>query len=416
MPMADVGVQDLHSPRMRSAGRDPLSLALMDARNHSLRWIALFEAAVQEASPASQSPPSQPLSNPLRWHAGHLGWYAEHWIARNVQRQRGTHCDPGAIRMASIEPHADRWYEAVATGAQTAFAPDLPDLDATRQYLAATMEITLDLLDAAGDDDDALYFFRRVLFHEDAQAEAFAVMAQTLDVAVPQQLGLVKPLAALPQRGPLVFPATRATVGSPPGGFVFDNEKWAHEIDVPEFEIDAQAVNWAQYAEFVEDGGYDERRWWSDAGWDWLQMSGRRVPRHVEQLRHGVLQRRFGSAVRVPLTQAAVHVSGHEAEAWCRWAGRRLPSEVEWECAARQGVSRGFRWGDVREWTGTTFRPYPGFEPDPDAAFSQGRFGTQRVLRGASHATHGRLRHASHRHAEKPEADAGFHGFRSCTV
>jgi ergothioneine biosynthesis protein EgtB len=196
---------------------------------------------------------------------------------------------------------------------------------------------------------------------------------------------------------------------------VFDNEKWAHEVDVPEFDIDAQAVTWAQYGEFVEDGGYDDPKWWSATGREWLLREERRVPRYVDQMRQGVLQQRFGRLSRVPLAQPAMHLSWHEAEAWCRWAGRRLPTEVEWEAAA-QSYSRGFAWGAVWEWTGTTFRPYPGFRADPWAEYSQAGFGTHRVLRGASFATSPRMRDPKFRRFALPEHDGLFCGFRSCAV
>ena len=188
---------------------------------------------------------------------------------------------------------------------------------------------------------------------------------------------------------------------------MFDNEKWAHDLALREFEIDAQAVNWAQYGEFVEDGGYDDPRHWSEPGWAWVQTHGRRTPRHVEQMRQGVLLRRFGHAVRAPLAQAAVHVSWFEADAWCRWAGRRLPGEAEWEAAAVQGASRGWRWGDVWEWCANTLRAYPDGTLSPAPIDS-------RVQRGASFATNGRLRHPKARRGRAPQHDIGFCGFRSC--
>ena len=178
---------------------------------------------------------------------------------------------------------------------------------------------------------------------------------------------------------------------------MFDNEKWAHEVLLPEFEIDAQPVTWAQYLEFIDDHGYEDARWWSDSGWKWIQDTARTTPRHVEQVRHGVLLRRFGTLMQVALHAPVVHVCAHEAEAWCRWAGRRLPLEVEWEAAASLGRSRGFRWGEVWEWTASRFLPYPGFEVDPWREYSEAAFGNHRALRGASWATRGRLRHAKHR-------------------
>ena len=243
-------------------------------------------------------------------------------------------------------------------------------------------------------------------------AEAFAVLAQTL--GIDDKAGLVARITTRPPRPSLYLPATRWLLGSSGAGFRFDNEAEPHPVDVPEFEIDAQAVTWGQFGEFVEDGGYDERAHWSQDGWDWLQREGRRTPRHVDQMRHGVLQRRFGVLARAAAAHPAVHVSWHEAEAWCRWADRRLPSEVEWEAAAHQGATRGFRWGDVREWTATTFRPYPGFVAGPWRDHSLPAFGTHKVLRGASFATRPSLVSARFRGFARAERDHGFFGFRSC--
>jgi formylglycine-generating enzyme required for sulfatase activity len=131
-------------------------------------------------------------------------------------------------------------------------------------------------------------------------------------------------------------------------------------------------------------------------------------------MRHGVLQRRFGVLARVAAAQPAVHVSWYEADAWCRWAGRRLPGEAEWEAAAHQGASRGFRWGEVHEWTATTFRPYPGFAPGPWRDYSLPAFAGHKVLRGASFATRPALRSARLRGFAPTARDDGFFGFRSC--
>jgi ergothioneine biosynthesis protein EgtB len=401
---------DIHTPQMRRAGKELLSLALMDARNHSLRWIGVFEEAL-----ATQQfiVPVLPELNPPLWTLGHIGWFQEHWVARNVQRQRGVRCDPSMPRLASILPHADRWYDPRLAPHATRWHLDLPALQETKQYLADTMDITLELLETAEEHDDALYFFRLALFREDILGESFAEMAQTLEVGLGGAKGLLQDLGTTAPREPLLFPATRWPLGAEPGGFVFDNEKWAHDVAVPEFEIDAQPVTWAQYGEFVEDGGYDDPRWWSEAGLAWLARSERRVPRHVDQIRQGVLQRRFGRQTRVPMSQPVVHVSWHEADAWCRWAGRRLPAEVEWEAAA-QSYSRGFAWATVWEWTASSFRPYPGFTPDPWVDYSQPFFGSHKVLRGASTATRLRMRHTRFRRFETAERDDLFCGFRSC--
>jgi ergothioneine biosynthesis protein EgtB len=392
-----VEVANVDTAQMRHAGRELLSLALIDARNHSLRWAAAFESG----APGGAAP--------LLWELGRLGWFQEYWIARNVQRQRGERCDASRPKLASILPQADALFEAASP-------VPLPDLQTIRQYLVDTLETTLELLEGAAEDDDALYFYRLALLREDACVERFAQLSQVLGL----DTGLLVPLTTRPARPALLSPATRWQLGSPPGGFVPDREKWVHEVALPEFEIDAQPVSWAQYGEFVEDGGYDDRRHWSEAGWAWVQTQGRRTPRFVDQMRHGVLQQRFGKLVRVPLAQPVVHVSWFEADAWCRWAGRRLPGEAEWEAAALQGATRGLRWGDVREWTAGTLRPYPGFGAAApgqagDAAVP-GTADAPRVLRGASFATRGRLRSATARDAAAPGSDEGFFGFRSCAI
>jgi gamma-glutamyl hercynylcysteine S-oxide synthase len=411
----DIDASVTESPLLREAGRELLSLALIDARNHTLRLFAGLEAALAESGLAV---PLMNELNPPLWLLGHIGWYQEAWIARNMQRQRGERCDPTAPRLASIEPNADRWYDASYVAHDRRWQLDLPSLDATRLYLLETLNTTLELLETAPEEDDALYFYRLALFHEDMQGEALARMAQTLDIGAKPMSQLLPQPAPHAARGALFFPATQWSMGMPASqpGFVFDNERWAHDVPVPEFEIDAQPVSWAQYAEFVEDGGYDEARWWLPAGWEWLQRSGRRTPRHVEQLRHGVLARRFGQLMRVPMQLPAMHVNWYEADAWCRWAGRRLPAEVEWEAAACSGASRGFHWGEVWEWTASSFRPYPGFSAGPDRYYSAPWFGSHKALRGASFATRARMKHPKFRNFQLPERDDLFVGFRSCAA
>jgi formylglycine-generating enzyme required for sulfatase activity len=198
-------------------------------------------------------------------------------------------------------------------------------------------------------------------------------------------------------------------------------------VDVPEFEIDAQPVTWAQYVEFIDDGGYDRQELWHPQGWEWLQREaaadGRRGPRHVEQIgvaSGAVMQTLFGKPTRMGGTQVLMHASWWEANAYARWAGRRLPTEAEWEIAALQAGRRGFRWGEVREWTAGTLRPFAGYQPDawaPHAELDTQRlFGAARVLRGASFATRSRMRHPRARMWALPQRDEGFVGFRTCAV
>jgi formylglycine-generating enzyme required for sulfatase activity len=357
-----------------------LSLALIDARNHLLHLLARDESA------------------PALRLAAQAGWAQEFWIARHGQRDRGEACDPGAPHLAGIEPGIGAWLAGRA---------EVPAPDAVRAYLAETLEVTLDLLAATPEGDAPLHYFRLSLLHEDRLCETLAEQ---------QQAG-APPARA--DHDPIWWPAQRWQLGSPPGGLVPHNERWAHEVALPEFEIDAQPVNWARYQEFAIDGGYDRPELWSEPGWAWSQAGGRRAPRGVAQLQGAVLVQRgpagHGGLRRAPAAQPVMHLSRHEAEAWCRWAGRRLPTEPEWELAAATGASRGYAWGDVFEWVAGSARAWPGAGPaTPGTLDAIPAAGTQGVLRGASFATRLRWRHPKARRFAPPASDSAFCGFRSC--
>jgi gamma-glutamyl hercynylcysteine S-oxide synthase len=371
---------------LRTAGRELLSLALIDARNHLLARLALDETA-----------------GAARRAALHAAWFQEYWIARHVQRQRGEACDPAAPRLASIEPRLDGW---IAGDDGT-----LPDAATVRALLAETLETTLELLALCAEEDDALYVYRNALLHEDRLCERLAEHARA--AAPPARV----------EREPIWLPARRWRLGSEPGrGFVPHNERWAHEVPVPEFEIDAQPVSWARYVEFAADRGYDRHELWSEAGWAWVLAEERRAPRFVEQMQGAVLvQGRDPKAglKRAAAGQPAMHLSRHEAEAWCRWAGRRLPTEPEWEQATSTASSRGFVWGDVFEWVAGSARAWPGAPapaPPPGCLDRMPQPGTQGVLRGASFATLPRRRTPKARRFAVPAADTMFCGFRSCAL
>ena len=422
MPFSAPGVpHSIDSPDMGRAGRELLSLALIDARNHTLHLLSLYEQAL--GSPSLDVPRVEGIDPPV-WLAGHIGWFAEWWIARNTQRAFGADCPVRPTRLASIESDADLWWNPSQADPAERWSPDMPDLAQTKAYLLETLESTLELLEHAAETDAGLYFYRLALFHEDLRGEQLVVMAQTLGL----RLGVELPPSAV-TREPLLLPPTTWTLGQPDAGFAFAQEQGTRRIDVPEFEIDAQPVTWSQFVEFVDDGGYDRAELWHPEGRDWLarQAEGRRGPRHVEQIgaAHAgtggsVLQQHFGRTVRVAGNRSVVHVSWWEADAWARWAGRRLATEVEWEIAAHTAARRGFRWADVREWTAGTLQPWEGFRPDP---WSEGTefdprpaFGHARVLRGASFATRARMRSPKHRGFALPERDDGFFGFRTCAI
>jgi ergothioneine biosynthesis protein EgtB len=391
----------------------------MDARNHTLQLLARYEDAMARGL---QVPPHPQFELP-QWLAGHVAWFAEYWIGRNPQRGLGEACPPDAVRLASIEPMADAWFNPAISLSGERRSVELPGYEHVRAYLLETLESTLELLEKAPDEDRALYFYRAALFHEALRCEQLISLAQALGVAMPLRLPEgVRPL------DPLLVPAGRWSLGRAAGqGFACDVQKPAHMVDVPEFEIDAQPVNWAQYVEFVDDAGYDREALWSPQGWQWLQLEagreGRRGPRYVDQigsLSGAVMRTVFGKPARMSGTQSVMHVSWWEADAYARWAGRRLPTEVEWEMAAQVASRRGFRWGDVREWTAGTLRPWPGFVADAWTLHTDleaaPNFGVAKVLRGASFASSELLRDAKQRGFALPDRDDGFVGFRTCAM
>jgi gamma-glutamyl hercynylcysteine S-oxide synthase len=364
---------------IRQAQADLLSLALIDSRNQLLQLLAQDETATA-----------------LRL-AARAGWFQEHWVALHVQRARGEACDASALRLASTQPEALRWHTA-----QT-----LPTPAQVRAYLQDTLETTLDLLRTAHNSDAGLYVYRLSLHQEDRLCEALR-----------RHQNRASPPARAP-RPALVVPAQRFTVGSAPGGYVPFNERWAHVETVPEFEIDAQPVNWQQFAEFAQDQGYDRADCWSPEGWAWLNAHPRRAPHLVEQLQGGVLVQRAAGLQRAAAGQAALHINHFEAQAWCSWAGRRLPTEAEWELAACTAASRGFVWGDVFEWVLGRARAWPGSEGATPPPGSIDRVPTEpgwATLRGASFATAARWRHPKARRHARAQACSLYAGFRSCAL
>lgn len=379
----------------RHADRATLALALVDARERTLRQFAAFEAALGP----SLVVPCTPELNPPLWELGHIGWFADWWIARNPQLGRGVQADPrvprSAARQSLRSTDADALYDSSTVAHDRRWQLDLPDAATTRADLAAGLQHTLRLLFEAPDDDTGLYFFRLALFHEDMHAEAGVYMAQALGIPAGQPS---QPVRTEPVEVPMAtahLPATRWTLGWSGPGFAFDNELGAHTVDVQAFEIDTRAVTWARYLPLV------------DAG-----LAA--VPRYLRRAGGGWEVQRFDSWHALDLQAPACHLSATDAQAWCRWAGRRLPSEAEWEVAAH--TAAGFAWGEVWEWTASVFAPFPGFTPHPYLDYSQPWFDGRPVLKGASTATHPRMRHPKYRNyfpAERTDILAGFRSARS---
>lgn len=386
-----------------------LATALQASRRDTLAHAARLRAAL----PGLQVPP-WPTLNPPLWELGHIGWFQEFWLARNPQWRAGAAADPQAPRAAPLRPGADALYDSSAVPHARRWALPLPDADATLADLDAQLRQTLALLAQADGSDDSLYFFRLALAHEDMHHEAGLYMAQALGIAVDdarwQAPRLPEPPAAL------AIDAGPWTLGSAAGaGFAFDNELPAQAVALPASRIDAQALRWAEFLPFAEAGGYADDRLWTEAGRAWRDAGRIAAPLHLRRIDGAWQQWRHGRWQPLDPAEPACHLTAHEAQAWCRWAGRRLPTEAEWERAAVTGGAA-FRWGTVWEWTASAFAPFPGFRPHPYRDYSQPWFDGRPVLRGGSFLTQPRMKHPRYRNffpAHRNDVPAGF---RSCAA
>jgi gamma-glutamyl hercynylcysteine S-oxide synthase len=380
-----------------------LAGALQEAR-------ARLKSLVNNLTDAQWNVPQQPGINPVAWEIGHVAWFAEWWTRRGphavdaaghtVAQQPPVHAGPDALFDSSRIAHADRWKAT------------LPARAAVLDVLDAQLNESLAVLANCSADDAALYFHRLALFHEDMHNEALIWMRAVLAYPAPAQLA---PPRALAPAGTREISAHQAVIGQlePAGGFFFDNEKWARTVDVPAFEIDHAPVNNAQFLRFVLAGGYRNSAYWPGAAGHWLRKSPQQHPARW-RLHNGAWQQQwFDTWIAVEEDAPVMHINAYEAQAYCAWAGRRLPHAVEWEAAARAGA---IAWGNsVWEWTADEFAPYPGFSADPYKDYSAPWFHTHRELRGGSFATDARMHHVQYRNFFQPHRNDVFAGFRTCS-
>jgi ergothioneine biosynthesis protein EgtB len=385
-----------------------LRKALLAARERTLRLAQDFRAAL---GPQPQVPYAAELNPPL-WELGHVAWFQEWWLMRNPQRALGMAASAGAARGPSLLAGSDALYDSSRVPHRARWELALPDAARTDGYLRETLEQTLELLDRlpADADDHALYFFRLAVQHEQMHAEAAVMMGQGLGIAL-RESGAP---ATAAQGQEIEVAADAHRLGRAPAGFAFDNELGAHEVELAAYAIDPEPVTWGAYLPFVESGGYEQLAWWTPQGLAWLATLRRRLPANLRRSPDGWEQFRQGSWHALQASQVAVHLNAHEAQAWCAWAGRRLPTEAEWEHAAL--TQPGFRWGAAWEWTASRFEPYPGFVPHPYADYSQPWFGTRQVLRGASPATAAAMAHPRYRNFFEPHRRDVLAGFRSARM
>ena len=294
-----------------------------------------------------------PIMSPLVWDLAHIGWFEELWLVR-----RGGDGKPSLAGF-------DDLYDAF--GHERADRSGLPILKPAeaRAYLENVRRQTLRVLE---DEPRDAYLYGLVVQHELQHQET---MLQTLQLS-----GFAYPtpphddLEPSPKPEDVLVPAGPFTLGTNDGLWAYDNERPAHVVELPAFRLECQPVTNERFTEFVEDAGYREPRYWSDDGWRWLQAERVEAPLYWERTRDGWLRRRFGQLEPVPPAEPVQHVSFYEAEAVAAWAGKRLPTEAEWEKAAVAGLGHALarggrrrepavRVGDVWEWTSSTFAATP---------------------------------------------------------
>ena len=408
MPTTPPTAVDAAGDDVRRADAGALARALVATRKDTL---ACFEE-VRRLLPDLRVP-YDPRLNPALWELGHVGWFQEYWTSRNPQRAAGSRADPDAARVPGVRADADALYNSSLVPHRQRWSLRLPTVAQTLSDLARQLDATLAALARAEGDDASLYFFRLVLLHEDMHHEAAIYMAQSLGLPIDGVIhgAFAKPQA--PERRQLAIAGGTCQFGATGSGFAFDNELVPFTASLAPFSIDATAVTWADFLPFVEAGGYGMSHLWSDEGWHWVRETAARAPRYLARDGAAWHVERFGRRLRLDPALPACHLSFHEAQAWCRWAGRRLPTEFEWEAAAAQ-APRDFAFGDVWEWTSSPFAPYAGFEPHPYRDYSAPWFDGRPVLRGASFATPPRMRHPRYRNFFTAERNDIFSGFRSC--
>lgn len=429
----------------------PLLDSLREARN---RTVAL----VSDLDEEQMIGPRMEIVNPLRWELGHVAWFQEFWLLRHLLGRSPTLSTGDVLFDSAKVAHETRW--------------DLPLL--SKADTIAYKQKILDRVFAEYHPDaqpgklpkDAAYFLSLALFHEDMHSEAITYTRQTLGYSAPNfsQTTTLQDSQPNEKLGDAFVPGGTFALGNANDqAFVFDNELRAHEATVAPFSISRTAVSNGEFAAFVDDRGYERREFWSDAGWAWREANDAKHPVYWISENGKWLRRKFDQLEPLEESLPVLHVNWYEAEAFCRWAQRRLPTEAEWEMAAsaeplnNDGISdrkRKFPWGDeppnpqranldwqamglidvrslpdgdsafgcrqmignVWEWTASDFLPFPGFVAGAYKEYSAPWFGDHKVLRGGCWTTRSRLINNTYRNFYKPDRRDVWAGFRTCAL
>ncbi|MFG1791935.1 ergothioneine biosynthesis protein EgtB [Nocardia sp. NPDC049149] len=434
----------IHSPATDNSAterlRDQIAAVLTRARQRTLTLTDGMDEAELTAQHSR-------LMSPLVWDLAHIGNQEELWLVRDVGGREPIRADIDELYDAFKHARANR--------------PTLPLLDPTqaRGYVGTVRDKVWDVLDHSALRGSPLidggFAFGMIAQHEQQHDETMLATHQ-LRTGAPVLTGLAVPTVAAPVTGEVVIPAGEFTMGTSTDPWALDNERTAHRVRLPGFAIDAAPVTNAQYLAFLDDGGYDRPELWSTRGWAHRQEAGLVAPQFWERDSAGHWWRRvFGVLTPLRPNQPVVHVCWFEAEAYANWAGKRLPTEAEWEKAATHdpatGAVRRFPWGetepddttanlgqrhlepadvgaypagatpagvhqligDVWEWTASGFEPYPGFRAFPYREYSEVFFGGDyRVLRGGSFGTDPVACRSTFRNWDHPIRRQIFAGFR----
>ncbi|KNB53774.1 ergothioneine biosynthesis protein EgtB [Streptomyces caatingaensis] len=431
-------------------GTDPGALrrraaeALLAARERT----AALTGCVPDAELTAQH---SPLMSPLVWDLAHIGNQEELWLWRAVGGR------------AALRPELDTLYDAFEHPRAARRALPLLPPEQARGYVADVRGRVLDVLESAPVEGGgpllaASFAFGMVAQHEQQHDETMLITHQLrtgpVALTAPDPPPAPPDAAALPRE--VLVEGGPFTMGTSTEPWALDNERPAHVRDVPAFFLDTLPVSNRAYRHFVEDGGYDEPRWWHPAGWEQVRRHGLTAPLFWRREGTQWVRRRFGVVEPVPPDEPVLHVSWYEAAAYAAWAGRRLPTEAEWEKAARHdpasGRSRRHPWGDedpaphhanlgqrhlrpapvgsyprgasplgvrqlagdVWEWTASDFLPYPGFRAFPYREYSEVFFGTSyKVLRGGSFGVDPVACRGTFRNWDLPVRRQIFAGFRT---
>jgi iron(II)-dependent oxidoreductase len=387
-----------------------------------------------------------PLMSPLVWDLAHVGNQEELWLVRDVGGRAPVRQDIDQLYDAFKHARADR--------------PGLPLLGpaSARSYVREVRDKVLDVLAHSPLEGrpllDQAFAFAMVAQHEQQHDETMLATHQLRAGGAVLDAPQPPPGTPLPADEVLV-PGGPFMMGTSTEPWALDNERPAHLVEVAPFFIDTAAVTNGAYRAFIDAGGYDQPTWWSAAGWAHRQEAGLSAPRFWQREGDTWWRLRFGIREQVPSSEPVMHVSFHEAQAYARWAGRRLPTEAEWEKAARwdpaTGRSRRYPWGeqdpgpqhanlgqrhlrpasagayprgasplgvhqligDVWEWTCSDFGGYPGFAAFPYPEYSLVFFGADyKVLRGGSFGSDPVAVRGTFRNWDYPIRRQIFAGFR----